>query len=153
MLKNLQYKSWILVLFFSVLFVIITAITDDKHNKRVCNTILISIDLEDGNYFLDKETITSLMTEKGKYNLIGEKYKNIDTKLLENRIKSNIFVEMKVLVLVACILALSAPVLSSRKQSYRVKGKLLCGSAPATNIRVKLVDVDGKFVYNNLKDC
>lgn len=93
MLRNLQYKSWILVLFFSVLFVIITAITDDKHNKRVCNTILISIDLEDGNYFLDKETITSLMTEEGKYNLIGEKYKNIDTKLLENRIKSNIFVE------------------------------------------------------------
>ena len=93
MLKNLQYKSWVLVLFFGVLFVIITAITDNKHDKRVCNTILISIDNENGNYFLDKETVTSLMTEKGKYNLIGEKYKNIDAKLLENRIKSNIFVE------------------------------------------------------------
>ncbi len=92
MLKNFQYKSWVLVVFFGLLFVIITAITDNKHNGRVCNAILISIDNENGNYFLDKETITSLMTEKGKYNLIGEKYKNIDAKVLENRIKSNIFV-------------------------------------------------------------
>ena len=93
MLKSIQYKSWVLVLFFGLLFVIITSITNSKHDGRVCHTILITIDHENGNHFLDKETITSLMTEKGKYNLIGEKYKNIDAKVLENRIKSNIFVE------------------------------------------------------------
>jgi hypothetical protein len=38
--------------------------------------------------------------------------------------------------------ALCAVTLAIRDQSISVKGKLLCGSAPARNVRVKLWDED-----------
>lgn len=53
-------------------------------------------------------------------------------------------------LLLAFALAVSASIIPEQHtgiQSYKVRGKLLCGASPAANVRVKLVDDDfGPYV-------
>jgi hypothetical protein len=49
---------------------------------------------------------------------------------------------MRQLIFVFCILAILPLAASMRKQSTAVKGRLRCGSAPAANVKVRLMDKD-----------
>uniref|UniRef100_A0A0K0DEG2 Transthyretin-like family protein n=1 Tax=Angiostrongylus cantonensis TaxID=6313 RepID=A0A0K0DEG2_ANGCA len=51
---------------------------------------------------------------------------------------------------VVFVVALLAMCTALREQSYAVKGRLICGAAPAANVRVKLYDTDTGFDPDDL---
>ena len=65
---------------------------EKKQSNRICNRIMIDVDNQYENFFIDEKDVLRLMTETGKDFIKGSAYKQIDLGVLENRIKKHKFV-------------------------------------------------------------
>jgi len=68
------------------------AFVEKKQGERICQEISITMHDNGTNYFLDKDEIFQLITEKDKHTLIGSSYNDIDLKSIERRILANRYV-------------------------------------------------------------
>ncbi|NJM94309.1 MAG: cell division protein FtsQ [Cytophagales bacterium] len=84
-----QVKVMIMVgmVFVSIGFV------EKRQADRVCNRIVIQVDNQYENFFIDESDVMALMTEGGKDFIVGSAYKNIDLRHLEQRIEEHRFIQ------------------------------------------------------------
>jgi cell division protein FtsQ len=68
------------------------AFVEKKQGEKVCQEISVSLQDNGTNYFLDKEEVYQLITEKDRFTLIGSTYRDIDLKRIEKRILTNRYV-------------------------------------------------------------
>ena len=85
--SKLKFVVLTALVFFSIAF------TERQNTETDCTDITVKIKNTEGNYFLDKEAIIDLATERGKSPLIGGKLIHIELKTLETRLKKDKFVK------------------------------------------------------------
>ncbi len=64
-----------------------------KHSRRVIHDVLINIQHEKGNYFIDQPEVLGLLNARNTDYVLGSKIGDIDLKLLESRVEAHAFVE------------------------------------------------------------
>lgn len=63
-----------------------------KHARRVIHDVLINIEQEKGNYFIDQSEVLGLLNAQNTDYVLGSKIGDIDLKLLERRVEAHAFV-------------------------------------------------------------
>jgi cell division protein FtsQ len=93
MFKKFKIKAGIVIAGFAVCLFSLIGFVEKKEAEKVFNEPIIKINYEHDNYFLDEKVVKNLMTLNGKEEIAGAKYKDINLKMLELRIKTHKFVE------------------------------------------------------------
>lgn len=63
-----------------------------KHSRRVIHDVLIDIEQEKGNYFIDRAEVLGLLNAQNTDYVLGSRIGDIDLKLLERRVEAHAFV-------------------------------------------------------------
>ena len=63
-----------------------------KHARRVIHDVLINIEQEKGNYFIDQPEVLGLLNAQNTDYVLGSRIGDIDLKLLERRVEAHAFV-------------------------------------------------------------
>jgi cell division protein FtsQ len=90
--KNIGLLRILKISFFSIAVLSAIAFVEKKHDIKRCNKIVVSIDNEFENYFVDEEDIRNRLNSN-KGNLVGVAYAEIDLKTLEKIVEKNPFVK------------------------------------------------------------
>ncbi len=93
MFKKLKIKRGIIYSLLAVgMFTLIGFVESKEKETRVKN-VVINIDHEGNNYFVEEEDVMDLMTRNGADLIVDKKYAQIDLKEIELRVKSFKFVQ------------------------------------------------------------
>lgn len=84
-----------LLLLFVLIVAIFSAIgfVEKQQNEKVCNRIIVQIDNQADNYFINEQDIVSLVTEAGRNQVVGKNMDILPLKDIENRVKLNKFID------------------------------------------------------------
>src|SRR5579871_6428867 len=93
MFKKLKIKKGVIYTLLAVgMFILIGFVANKDKETRVKN-VVIYIDHEGDNYFVEEEDVVDLMTRNGADLIVDKKYSQIDLKEIELRVKSFKFVQ------------------------------------------------------------
>jgi cell division protein FtsQ len=90
---KIKFRNSILVIFWFVAICMLMAYVDRRQSEKICQKVLIEVDNEFENYFIDDKDVNSLMTVQEKENLINNMNQFVDLRTLEKRVKKHGFVE------------------------------------------------------------
>lgn len=76
---------------FAIFFLI--GLVEKKHGDKFVRQIVISIEQQYDNFFVDRGDIHKLVSDENKINIVGTAMDDIDLKEIEGRIKTNPFVK------------------------------------------------------------
>jgi cell division protein FtsQ len=94
MFSRIKIKRGIVITGFAIVLFSLISFVENKHANKAFENIIVEIDDEKQfNYFIDTKEVLSLITLNGADKIVNEKYKDVDLKSLELRIKSHKFVE------------------------------------------------------------
>jgi cell division protein FtsQ len=94
MFSRIKIKRGIVVTGFAIILFSLISFVENKHANKSFENIIVEIDDEKQfNYFIDSKEVINLMTLNGTDQIVNVKYKDIDLKTLEHRIRSHQFVE------------------------------------------------------------
>lgn len=93
MLKKIKI-SWItkLILSLTVIFSLIAFETGEYENE-ICHDVIVKIDNQYDNYFIDEHDVLVMMTNEGTDVLVGRTFSDIALKTIENRIKNEAYIK------------------------------------------------------------
>lgn len=92
-MKRFRIKSsFLVVLALASLFALI-GFVEKKQTDKLVKNVVVNINTEYDNYFIDENDVMRLLTNNNEDFLINKKYEDISLKELEERIKSHKFVE------------------------------------------------------------
>lgn len=88
-------KIWRSFRYGLIAFVLLVIIgfTSARHQERYISEVIISVDNQFHNYFIDQQDVLALINESGKDYLLASDMGALDLKELEQRIESHQFVE------------------------------------------------------------
>ncbi len=93
MLKKLKI-SWITKLVLSIVAVFsLIAFESREYKTEICHDIIIKINNQYDNYFIDEHDVLAMMTNDGKDVLVGREFSGITLKTVENRIKNEAYIK------------------------------------------------------------
>jgi cell division protein FtsQ len=81
------------ILLLLLLVSITIGFMEKRQQGKVCNQIVIEIDNQYGNYFIDENEVRSLITANGEDYIIGQDFANIPLKKLEQRLEAHKYVQ------------------------------------------------------------
>jgi len=92
-LKKLKI-SWAvkLILSLAVIFALI-AFESAEYRGEVCKGIVVKINNQYDNYFINEQDVLSMMTNNGYDVLVGQHFSDITLKTVENRIKNEAYIK------------------------------------------------------------
>lgn len=93
MFKKFRIKRGVYVILGLIMFTALIGFIEKKHEARICKRIVININNEFENYFVDQTDVQRIMEGTRRSSLIGEKFSLIDLKYLEEKIETNKFVK------------------------------------------------------------
>ena len=93
MLKKIKIKKSILLTVMGVCLFSLIGFVEKKQADKIIKHVMISIDHQHDNYFIDEKEAMMLLTLNDQKSLIGERYQDINLKELEGRIKAHKFAE------------------------------------------------------------
>lgn len=93
MLKKLKLKKGAKVVLATIALISVIGFTENKHGGDMCKDIVIRINNQYDNYFIDEQDVLSLMTENGAYAIKGVNFRELNLKEIEERVKSERFVK------------------------------------------------------------
>jgi cell division protein FtsQ len=94
MFSKIKIKRGFVITGFAIVLFSLISFVENEHANKAFENIIVEIDDEKQfNYFIDRNEVISLMTFNNTDPIIHKKYKDIDLKTLEMRIKSHKFVE------------------------------------------------------------
>lgn len=93
MLKKLKIKNGIKVAVAMAALLAVIGFTESKQGGDRCRDIVIRIDNQNDNYFIDDRDVLSLMTSNGNYVIKGASFRELNLKEIEERVKSDRFVK------------------------------------------------------------
>jgi len=96
-MKRIKIKKNVkkLLLLFVLIVAVFSAIgfVEKQQSDKVCNQIIVQIDNQADNYFINDQDIISLVTEAGRSQVVGKNANKLPLKEIENRLKLNKFIE------------------------------------------------------------
>lgn len=93
MFKKLNIGKGVKILLISVFLLVLISFGNRKQHGDKCNDIVIKLDNQHDNFFVDEHDILSLMNAGGEEVLIGTPFKDINLKAIEERVKSQKFIK------------------------------------------------------------
>jgi cell division protein FtsQ len=92
MFKKLKIKKGIIYSCLGALLLVLIGFVENKQADKRVKTVVVSIDHEGNNYFVEEEDVLDLITLNGSDPIVDKKYQHLDLKEIEMRIKSFKFV-------------------------------------------------------------
>ena len=93
MFKNLHIPSVLKIFGLSILLFFSIGFGENRQSDKVCEQIVVAIDYQYDNYFVDKDEVMDLMTVGGTRNLIGNWWVHLDLKEIEKRVMGHHFIK------------------------------------------------------------
>lgn len=93
MLGKLKIKRIHKVIFSCMAIFFLIGLVEKKHGDKFIRQIVISIEQQYDNFFVDRGDIHKLVTDENTINIIGTAMDDIDLKEIEGRIRTNPFVK------------------------------------------------------------
>lgn len=92
MFKKLKIRKGIIYSCLGALLLVLIGFVENKQADKRVKSVVISIDHEGNNYFVEEEDVVDLITLNGNDPIVDKKYEHLDLKEIEMRIKSFKFV-------------------------------------------------------------
>jgi cell division protein FtsQ len=92
-LLKLKFRNSVIAFFWFVGIGILMAFVDRKQSEKICQKVLVEVDNEYQNYFIEDKDVNRLMTLNERENLINNINQFINLRTLEKRVKEHGFVE------------------------------------------------------------
>ncbi len=155
MLRKIHFTHTAKILIALVVVAAVIGFTERHNNGNVCSDIVIKIDNQHNNYFVDEADILSLMTARGEEVIIGNSFDELNLKAIEQRVNHEPFIkdvqiykDLKGNMLVHAELRRPyARVLSNKKQEYiAMDGTFLPVSS---NYTTRAIILSGKYFDKN----
>jgi len=86
-------KNILLIGGSSLLLLVMIGFTNVKNSSRPIHDVVISIEQKEGNFFIDKPEVLSLLNAENTDYVLGLPIGEVDLKLLESRLEAHAFVE------------------------------------------------------------
>lgn len=93
MFKRFRIKRGVIVFISCILLFSMIGFVEKKHDERVCQKIIININNEFENYFVDEQDIHYTIKTNLSGNIIGQKLSSLNLKYIEGKIETNKFVK------------------------------------------------------------
>jgi|SRR6185437_3520334 len=93
MLKKIKIKKNLLFAVAGVCLFSLIGFVEKKQADKIIKRVIVSIDHQHDNYFIDEKEAMMLLTLDDQKSLIGERYQDVNLKELENRVKAHKFAE------------------------------------------------------------
>ena len=93
MLKKLKLKKGIKVALVMVLMLVLISFANRKQQGEQCLDMVIKLDNQQDNFFIDEHDVMALMTNGGEEVLLGRYYRDINLKEIEERVKTQHFIK------------------------------------------------------------
>lgn len=93
MFKKLRLKKGVKVLLASLGLISVIGFTESKQNGETCKDVVIRIDNQHENYFVNEQDVLSLMTSAGAHVVKGASFRDLNLKEIEERVKSDRFIK------------------------------------------------------------
>ncbi len=78
---------------FAIMVFVMIGFVGKKYDDVSCQSIMVDIDNQKGNYFISDAEIVSIITDNGRRRIVGEPFANLDLKTLEQEIEQEKFVQ------------------------------------------------------------
>lgn len=138
-----------IILFVSIGFV------EKQYSQRICTSIIVNIDNQFENYFINQSDVIDLITNGGEYRIVGESFEDLNLKEIETELLKTKFIrdvevykDLKGKLLISIDQSRPIARMMSRKMSDRYisdKGEVLPLSKRYT---ARVVLIDGAFADN-----
>lgn len=138
-----------IILFVSIGFV------EKQYSQRICTSIIVNIDNQFENYFINQSDVIDLITNGGEYRIVGESFEDLNLKEIETELLKTKFIrdvevykDLKGNLLISIDQSRPIARMMSRKMSDRYisdKGEVLPLSKRYT---ARVVLIDGAFADN-----
>jgi cell division protein FtsQ len=93
MFKKFRLRRGVYVILGLLMFLGLIGFVEKKQEDKTCKRILINVNNEFENYFVDQMDVQFMLEGSRRSSLIGEKFSSIDLKYLEKKIETNKFVK------------------------------------------------------------
>lgn len=93
MLRKIHVTNTAKIIIALVVVAAVIGFAERKNNGSVCSDIVIKIDNQHNNYFVDEADIMSLMTADGEEVIIGNSYDELNLKAIEQRVNKEPFIK------------------------------------------------------------
>lgn len=93
MLKKIKIGKGVKVIAAMVVLLSVISFAERKQGSEVCKDIVVKLDNQYDNFFIDENDIVALMTENGDDVLIGKDFEEINLKTIEERVRTQKFLQ------------------------------------------------------------
>lgn len=93
MLKKLKIGKGVKIILVSVLMLSLISFAGRKQETEQVQDIIVKLTNQHDNFFIDENDIQMLMSDNGEQVLLGAYYKDINLKEIENRVKTQKFIQ------------------------------------------------------------
>lgn len=93
MLNKLKIKTIYKVVFSCLVIFLLIGLVEKNHGDKFVRQIVISVEQQSDNFFVDRGDIHKLITNDNTISIIGQAMSEVDLKEIEERIKTNLFVK------------------------------------------------------------
>lgn len=89
----MKYRPVLLTVFGLTTTLLLIGFANIDNNRRVCNKVMISIDNQLNNHFIDDNDVMSLLSNNNKEVIEGAAFADLNVRALENRVNDNSYVQ------------------------------------------------------------
>lgn len=90
---SISLRTILTISISALLMIGLISFSSTKHSRRVIHDVLIHIEEDQGNYFIDQPEVLGLLNAQNTDYVLGSRIGDLDLKLLENRVEAHAFVE------------------------------------------------------------
>ncbi|WP_255518101.1 cell division protein FtsQ/DivIB [Fulvivirga sp. M361] len=77
----------------AAVMIITIAFSERDNDSDLCKEVVIRIDNQHENFFVDEQDVTNLITDQGAYVVIGASFNDLNLKAMEQRVKEERFIK------------------------------------------------------------
>ncbi|MTI41868.1 cell division protein FtsQ/DivIB [Fulvivirga lutimaris] len=93
MLKKIRIGKGVKIIAAAVVLLSVISFAERKQGAEVCKDIVVKLDNQYDNFFIDENDIIALMTDDGDDIIIGKDFEEINLKTIEERVRTQKFLQ------------------------------------------------------------
>ncbi len=93
MLKKIKIGRGVKIIVAAVILLSVISFAERKQGSEICKDIVVKLDNQFDNFFIDENDIIALMTDDGDDVIIGKNFEEINLKTIEERVRSQKFLQ------------------------------------------------------------
>lgn len=93
MLKKIRIGKGVKIIAAAVVLLSVISFAERKQGGKICKNIVVKLDNQYDNFFIDENDIIALMTDDGDDIIIGKDFEEINLKTIEERVRTQKFLQ------------------------------------------------------------